>query len=279
MAGNNVLTNPGMTGSLTGWSVTAPAGSTIVYNNGAAVMDRVSAQPSLAQGAKLSIGNQWEMLLQVSEITGSLNFGANEGAGILTVTQTGLHRKVYTPTTSTSFVINLLTNGGHARIEWASARRMDVDMSKAVLTLRDYDGDKKQTSMEFGPVTDGTSYTTRAAEGAAFRDAVNAVAGNIAAYDFVALNTEPNDTNAASPVFQTHVRWIVELTDSVTGDGPYAFDIPTADLGTAALFLPNTNEHDPAHAAWIALKAAINGKGINPRTGSTWSVGRIYLEE
>jgi len=152
-------------------------------------------------------------------------------------------------------------------------------MSKVILTLRDYDGDKKQTSLELGPVTDGASYVTREAEAAAIRDAVNTVAGNIAAYDFLAQATEPNNTNAASPVFQTHVRWIVEMVDSVTGDGPYAFDIPTADLGTAGLFVANTNQHDATHAAWIALKAALNGKAINPRTGSTMNVTAIYLEE
>jgi hypothetical protein len=251
----------------------------VTYVGGAALLQRVSAQPAITQGAKLTLGVPWELKVAISDITGNVSFGANEGPGVLVVNSEGVHRIVRTPTTSQSFIIAAVTNGTIARIEWASARRMDIGMSKVVLTLRDYDGDKKQTSLELGPVTDGPSYVTREAQAAAIRDAVNTVAGNIAGYDFLAQSTEPNNINTATPLFQTHVRWLVELFDSVTGDGPYIFDIPTADLGTAGLFLPSSVEHDPAHAAWIALKAALNGIAINPRTGSTMTVGRIYLEE
>lgn len=171
--------------------------------------------------------------------------------------------------------------GGPA--EWyldnMSLRGVGSDMSKVVLTLRDYDGDKKQTSAELGAVTDGASYVTREAQAAAIRDAVNAVSGNIAGYDFLAQSSEPNNVNTATPEFQTHIRWIVEMVDSVTGDGPYAFDIPTADVGNPDLFLPSSTEHDPAAAEWIALKAAMNGIVINPRTGSPMNITRIYLEE
>jgi len=198
--------------------------------------------------------------------------------GSLNFTTSGETQAIFTPSGAGPLY---LYAGANTEVfyDWITVRRSDQSMSKVVLTLRDYDGDKKQTSVELGPVTDGPSYVTREAQAAAIRDAVNTVAGNIANYDFLAQSDEPNNLNTATPVFQTHVRWIVELFDSVTGDGPYAFDIPTADLGTAGLFLPASVEHDPAHAAWIALKAALNGIVINPRTASTMTVGRIYLEE
>jgi len=279
VTGSNVLNNPGIEGSLTGWNVSQPAGSSVAYESGGARLIRTTVTPNINQGAKLTLGVPWELKVSISDIVGTGSFGANEGAGVQTFTTPGIKTLIYTPLTSQSFIINAVTNGANFRVEWASARRMDIGMSKVVLTLRDYDGDKKQTSVELGPVTDGASYVTREGQAVAIRDAVNAVAGNIAGYDFLAQSTEPNNINTATPLFQTHVRWLVELFDSVTGDGPYIFDIPTADLGTAGLFLPASVEHDPAHAAWIALKAALNGIAINPRTGSTMTVGRIYLEE
>lgn len=152
-------------------------------------------------------------------------------------------------------------------------------MSTLIVTLRDFDGDKKQTSCELQAVTDGASYVAREAQAAALRDAINAVAGNVARYQFQAQDTAPNDVNAASLVFQTHIRWIVEWVDSVTGDGPYQFDIPTADISNNDLVLAGSTEHDPAAAEWIALKAAFNGIVVNPRTGSTVNITRIFLEE
>jgi len=101
----------------------------------------------------------------------------------------------------------------------------------------------------------------------------------IARSTFAANDSAPNDVNAANLLYQTHYRWIVEWVDSISGDGPYQFDIPTPNVGDNTLVLPGSIEHDPAHAGWIALKAAMNGKVLNPRTSSPISITRIYLEQ
>lgn len=278
MAGNNVLVNPSFDNGLAGYSVALAGASTAVASGGKVTLTRSGGSANLSQNV-LTIGAPYLFEVQVSEISaGQFYFGANFSGQVRIITQPGKYSLVVPSVGAVSSMLVKNTDG-YAVIEWASARRMDIGMSKVSLTLRDYDGDKKRTSLELGPVTDGASYVTREGQAAAVRDAVNAVAGNIAAYEFAAVSTEPNDINTATPVYQTHVRWIVELFDSVTGDGPYAFDIPTADLGNGDLFLPASQEHDPDAAEWIALKAALNGIAINPRTGSTMTVGRIYLEE
>jgi hypothetical protein len=278
VTGPNVHVNPSFDSGLTGWNAALGGASTITASGGKATFTRAGGSTNLSQNV-LVIGAPYLFEVQVSEIVGgTFYFGANFSGQVRIISTPGKYSLIVPSVGAISSML-VKNNDGIAVVEWASARRMDIGMSKVSLTLRDYDGDKKRTSLELGPVTDGTSYVTRQAAAAAIRDAVNAVAGNIAAYEFAAISTEPNDTNTASPVYQTHVRWIVELFDSVTGDGPYAFDIPTADLGNGDLFLPASQEHNPAAAEWIALKAALNGIAINPRTGSTMTVGRIYLEE
>jgi hypothetical protein len=152
-------------------------------------------------------------------------------------------------------------------------------MSNVIVTMRDFDGHKKQTSAQLGAVTDGASYVTREGQAAALRDAINAVAGNVARYQFLAQDTAPNDVNAAIVSYQTHYRWIVQWVDSVTGDGPYQFDIPTAKLDDSTLVLTGSIQHNPAHADWIAFKAAFNGIVVNPATGSTVTITAIFLEQ
>jgi len=272
-----VLTNPHFNTGLSGWTVIQQPGSTVTWSDGVAFINRPSGGGVAAiQQTVMVVGAPYEARAYLDSNGGGMSWGA-QSAGV-SLTGTGLKIRQFTATHAT-FVISASSLVASARINYVELRRLDVSMSKVILTLRDYDGDKKQTSVELGPVTDGASYVTREGQAAALRDAVNAVAGNIAQYDFLAQSTEPNNINTALPVFQTHIRWIVELFDSVTGDGPYAFDIPTADLGNGDLVLPSSVEHDPAAAEWIALKAALNGIAINPRTGSTMTVGRIYLEE
>lgn len=278
--GIQVLNNPQFDQGATGWTLAQGSGSTVTISNGQARLVRPAGAASAAITQNvLVVGAPYVLRAFISRNVGAYVFGANAGGQQVGYTTPGLKQINIAAAGAAQLGVYLQTADREVDVEWVTAHRLDVNMSKVVLTLRDYDGDKKQTSVELGPVTDGTSYTTREAQAAAIRDAVNAVAGNIASYDFLAQSTEPNNVNTATPVFQTHIRWIVELFDSVTGDGPYAFDIPTADLSNADLVLPSSVEHDPAAAEWIALKAALNGIVINPRTGSTMTVGRIYLEE
>jgi hypothetical protein len=279
--GPNIIQNAGFHGGAN-WTANVVGDGVIEFIDDRVHLLRPAAGDSiqLFQNPPLpgGVGKQYQIKASYQRVTGTMRIAI--GGAFLDFATTAEKAGIVTAINTGQF--SILPTGGvpmEGYFDYVSLREVGVSMSKVVLTLRDYDGDKKQTSVELGPVTDGPSYVTREAQAAAIRDAVNTVAGNIANYDFLAQSDEPNNLNTATPVFQTHVRWIVELFDSVTGDGPYAFDIPTADLGTAGLFLPASVEHDPAHAAWIALKAALNGIAINPRTASTMTVGRIYLEE
>lgn len=283
VTGNNVLSNPSFDSGPAGWTVSIPAGSIVQFADGHCRIERgPGATNAGIRQDVLEIGKPYIFEMLVSDLTYVANgifFGANNAGQILVVTKTGISRLIVPSVSSNQFVIRGGSDGAKGTIEWATARRMDIGVSQLILTLRDFDGDKKQTSVELGPVTDGASYVTREGQAAALRDAVNAVAGNIARYQFQAQDTAPNDVNAASLVYQTHIRWIVEWVDSVTGDGPYQTDIPTAKLDDNTLVLAGSTDHNPAHADWIAFKAAFNGIVINPRTGSTVTITRIFLEE
>ena len=153
-------------------------------------------------------------------------------------------------------------------------------MSRLVMGFRDFDGDKRETSMEMGVVTDGATYTTVEGQATALAAAINAVvAGNNSKLQFVATATEPDNTDAANFLAQAHNRWIIEYKDATTGDGPYQIDIPTPDLGDNTLVLAGSSHYDPANAEWIALIAAMEGKVKNPRTGNDIVIQDIFLEE
>jgi hypothetical protein len=278
--GVNIVTNPTFLTDLSGWSIITPGA--VVWEDGAARMNSPGVNGArLDQTPPVIPGRVYQVVVNLPILTTTFRIQLSTDGGLSRqdVTTPGLKQYTMTALGSDGKIRLSLLNAGTALFDLITIREVGASMSKVAITLRDYDGDRKQTSIDLGPVTDGASYVSREAEAAAIRDAVNAVAGNIAAYDFIANNSEPNDTNAATPDMQAHVRWIVELTDSVSGDGPYKFAIPTADLGNAALFLPSSTEHDPAAAEWIALKAAMNGIAVNYRTGSPFNVTRIYLEE
>lgn len=277
--GPNRLTNAGFNNGLAGWTVSVTGNGIVEVIDGDLHIFQDDSENAYAAQSVLGDAGTYDLEIGVSQVTGFGVFGVAAVGPFLSFTTPGVKRFTVTNPGNPLFIINRNSLGSNFYISYASVRRREDSMSKVILELRDYDGDKKQTSIDLGPVTDGTSYTARAAEAAAIRDAVNAVAGNVSRYAFNALDSEPNNVNAATPVFQTHVRWIVEMVDSVSGDGPYAFDIPTADLGNSDLFLPGSVEHDPAAAEWIALKAAMNGIAINYRTGSPMNITRIYLEE
>ena len=166
-------------------------------------------------------------------------------------------------------------------LDWISIRKEGQKMSSLVMEFRDFDGDKKQFSIEMGAVTTDVSYGIVSGEAAALATAIAAVcAGNVSNQQFIATETEPDDTDATDFLAQTHVRWIIEWKDATTGDGPYQTAIPTPDLGDNTLVLVGSNHYDPANAEWITLIAAMEGGEVkNPRTGNNIIVQDIFLEE
>jgi len=275
-----VLNNPYFLTSLAGWTAVGADPSSVVWNDGAAVLTRPVGGPlaSLAQNT-LVVGKPYRIQALISANSGNYVFGANFGGQQFSYT-TPVVKTIDLPSAgSIQLGFYLQSADRSVRVEWVTAHRLDLSMSMLTLVMRDFDGHKKATSAMLGPVTDGASYVARKGEADALEAAINTVAGNVARSTFAANDSAPNDVNAANLLYQTHFRWIVEWTDSITGDGPYQFDIPTPNVGDNSLVLPNSIEHDPAHAGWIALKAAMNGKVLNPRTSSPISITRIYLEQ
>lgn len=167
-----------------------------------------------------------------------------------------------------------------ADIEWISIRKEGDAMSSLVMEMRDFDGDKKQFSLEMGAVTDGTTYDAVSALATTLAAAINDVcAGNNSTLKFVATESEPDDTDASAFLAQAHIRWIIEYKDATTGDGPYQIAIPTPDLGDDTLVLAGSNHYDPADAKWVTLIAAMEGEVKNPRTGNEITIQDIFLEE
>lgn len=274
----NLLVNPGFNEGLGGWVVTqTPPDDTVTWQDGSVRFRRLGSANPASITQSIAVPNV-PMIAKmfISEITsGAAAF--SYAVGGQSYTTPGLKTLEFTPT-GTLFRIQANANSDFV-LDWAYLARKDSSMSNLILTLRDFDGDKKQTSVQMGPVTDGASYVTRKGQADALEAAVNAVAGNVARSQFLANDSEPNDVNAANLAFQTNIRWIVEWVDSVTGDGPYQTDIPTADIGNDSLVLPGSVEHDPAAAEWVAFKAAFNGIVVNPRTGSFVNITRIFLEQ
>lgn len=277
MTGPNVLVNPTFANGLTGWGLANPgAPNSISVVDGSALIINAPGgnEPGLVQNVVVS-GAPYEAIVSIEVLSGVARMIV--GNVIQVLPGSGVWRYLITGTTQPQFYI-LQQTDGTSRVHWASLRRSDQSMSTVVIGIRDFDGDKPQTSMTLGPVTDGPSYVTREGEAAAVRDAVNAVCGNIWRYQFLAIDTEPNDTNAASQVVQANHRWKVTFVDSVTGDNVFWY-IPTADLTVANLLLTGSNQHNPATQAWIDFKTALNGVAINKKTGSTMTITAIEYEE
>lgn len=287
--GPNLVPNGTFDVDLSGW--TGYSQSAVGWTGGRAQMTALSASNSRRLGTVANVSLQaykrYLLTADLEVLTGTWTFShitigkffgdptVQHGPGIHKVAlQTRIVPLGFTP----GYIYIGSSYPGQAYIDNVQFREV-LDMSNLILTLRDFDGDKKQTSVQMGPVTDGASYVARKAEADALETAVNAVAGNIARSQFLANDSEPNDTNAANLSYQTNIRWIVEWVDSVTGDGPYQTDIPTANITGNGLVLAGSVEHDPAAAEWIAFKTAFNGKVVNPRTGSTVNITRIFLEQ
>lgn len=165
-------------------------------------------------------------------------------------------------------------------IDWVSVRKVNVAMSSLIMEMRDFDGDKKQFSLELGVVSDGASYDTESGLATTLAAAINdVVAGNNSSLRFVATESEPDDTDASAFLAQAHIRWIIEYKDATTGDGPYQIAIPCPDLGDDTLVLAGSNHYDPADAKWVTLIAAMEGEVKNPRTGNDITIQDIFLEE
>lgn len=136
-------------------------------------------------------------------------------------------------------------------------------------TLKFWDYSKEGSTVSF--YTDDITAGNLAAQTAlndALKSAIDALTvGNIAKETFLVLDDDngqnyPSDVNA-----QRERKWLLHMVDSVTGAAVTA-TIPTADLGNGHL-QTNSDEANMADAEWVALKSAIDGNFVNPKTGNS----------
>jgi hypothetical protein len=278
---HNIVRDPGFDDP-TKWTKIQGDGFATVQNSEAHVYAPTSTYTAVYDTTIAGVpGQQYLLRISATMISGTL--GAVWGSTLTHITKSGVTQKLITATGTGGIELKRLGAAppDEFKVHWVNVRRIGVDMSKLVLTMRDFDGDKRQTSIELGEVTDGTSYTTISGQASTLATAIQAVcAGKRAKQEFIATSTAPDDSNAANVLAQTAYRWIIEYNDAVTGDGPYQIDLPTPDLADNSLVLAGSHHHDPANAEWVTLKAAMEGGEVkNPRTGNNISITAIFLEQ
>jgi len=138
----------------------------------------------------------------------------------------------------------------------AQFRYQDFSQEKSVATF----GTRQATSANFDTITAEISSLLAALQGI--------TVGNVNTTRFVAQANSVTPGAPASPSAQRELKWLMQLTDDSTG-AKIQREVPTADIVTAGLLIAGTDQADLSDAAWVAVKAAIDGIFINPDTGNT----------
>jgi hypothetical protein len=92
--------------------------------------------------------------------------------------------------------------------------------------------------------------------------------GNVNKTTFVAQVNDVDLGPAGTPSAQRELKWLLEFQDSVTG-GRFQREVPTADIVTAGLLIPNSDVADLTATEWVALKTALDGNIRSNTTGNT----------
>lgn len=160
----------------------------------------------------------------------------------------------------------------------ADERRKLTVVARLTIKFLDYDLDVKQISI---PSTDSSAvnYATNLALAEALQTAIGAVTGGtriLQAYT-------PDENVVASPTppsqlaYQNHTQWLVTVQDTIDGHKE-TLSLPTADVLDNTLVITNTDQHDPAHADWIAFKSALEDF-MDSNLGNPVTVVSIVLKE
>lgn len=150
-------------------------------------------------------------------------------------------------------------------------------MARTTIVFRDYDNDKKQISIPRDEVLIVGDYAAAYTAHTALVDAINAVTlGTIAESSFTPRTIEAAAL-PASPVAQTNVQWLLTFQDDIDGHRE-TLSLPTADIVTAALRLPNSSLWDNTHASWTALKAAIEAVMVS-NVGNSMTLIQVEFKE
>lgn len=136
---------------------------------------------------------------------------------------------------------------------------------KVTFKFKDYAGQTSSFQLTTDDVTAGNLATIQSQMGA-LQTAVEGVSrGRIANEVLLANDTDNGQAPASDPLARRENKWLLRLSDSVTGE-ILLRELPTADL---TLTVANGEDADMTDAAWVALKSAIDGNYNNPETGNS----------
>ena len=138
---------------------------------------------------------------------------------------------------------------------------------KINLTFKDYSDEASSAAFYTDDITAGNLVAQTALMGALVTAVEGLTLGKIVRETLLAIDTDNGDTPASDVNSQRERKWLLRMTDSVTGDTVTA-TLPCADLASGHL-QANTDLADMSNADWIALKSAIDGNFNNPATGNS----------
>lgn len=140
--------------------------------------------------------------------------------------------------------------------------------SKIQFSYRDYSDEASNVEFTLAQGT-AANFDALVAQKDAIRTALQGVTlGNIEYERFIAQVNDVDNGPAGTPSAQREMKWLLEFVDDVNG-GRFTREIPTADIVTAGLLVANTDLADLSAAAWVAVKAAVDGIIRNNATGNT----------
>lgn len=154
------------------------------------------------------------------------------------------------------------------------------------LQLEDFDGDAQLTSISTADVSDRVDFATWDTEMTTLRSQLLVwTLGRARSQGYRIVTNSQVPGAAASPVAQGSTQLILEMQDSVT-QGTYIERLPHPDLlkandvsaNPAWIASGGLTIANPAHSAYISMKAALDASWESP-LGNPGTLVRAYVEE
>ena len=153
-------------------------------------------------------------------------------------------------------------------------------MARVAFVVADRDTDTRQFSGVTHTVTAG-NYAATVTEVAAFQTALDDVITGTVHYNGLTASEFQLDpiSYPTAMLAQVDIEMVVEYK-SATTNKIHRMKIPTADIGTDALWQAGGISRDPSHADWIAFDAAFEALFRDPEDGtSAVTVVDVFYKE
>ena len=145
--------------------------------------------------------------------------------------------------------------------------------SNFVVTVHDYDGEKSLTTFRNEEI-DGDNIDEVEGLFSDLLDGLNGVSlGLVVKTGRLGKVTRPASGNAASYLAQRQNKWLVRMTDDVTGR-PCSLSIAAPDL---SLLVPNSNLMDISAGAGLALVSAVEAGHLSVEGNAVSVVVVVYV--